>query len=49
MELNRKTKMAQIDKMKEAEKAMAAKIDRVMSNGDLEEEAQRHGCGTRRR
>ncbi len=45
MELNRKTKMAQINNMKEAEKAMAAKIDRLVSNGDLEEEAQRHGCG----
>ena len=43
MELNRKTKMAQVDKMKEAEKAMAAKIDRLVSHGDLEEEAQRHG------
>jgi len=46
MELNRKTKVAQLDKMKEAEKAMAAKIDRLVSNGDLEEEAQRRGCGT---
>ena len=45
MELNRKTKMAEVDRMKEAEKAMAAKIDKLVSNGDLEEEAQRRGCG----
>lgn len=31
--------------MKAAEKAMAARIDKLVSTGDLEEEAQRHGCG----
>lgn len=45
MELNSKTKMAEVAKMKEAEKAMAARIDKLVSNGDLEDEAQRRGCG----
>jgi len=45
MELNSKTKMAELAKMKEAEKAMAARIDKLVSNGDLEDEAQRRGCG----
>ena len=45
MELNRQTKMAQVAKMKEAEKAMAAKIDKLVSNGELEDEVQRRGCG----
>ena len=44
MELNRQTKMAQVAKMKEAEQAMAAKIDKLVSGGELEDEAQRHGC-----
>ena len=30
--------------MREAEKAMAVKIDKLVSGGELEEEAQRHGC-----
>jgi len=45
MELNRQTKMAEVAEMKAAEKAMAARIDKLVSTGDLEEEAQRHGCG----
>ena len=45
MELNSKTKMAEVAKMKEAEKAMAARIDKLVSGGDLEDEAQRRGCG----
>ena len=44
MELNRQTKMAQVARMREAEKAMAVKIDKLVSGGELEEEAQRHGC-----
>lgn len=45
MELNRQTKMAQVARMKEAEKAMAVKIDKLVSGGELEDEAQRRGCG----
>ncbi len=45
MELNRQTKMAEVAKMKEAEKAMAAKIDKLVSGGELDDEAQRGGCG----
>jgi hypothetical protein len=45
MELNRQSKQAEVARMKEAEKAMAAKIDKLVSNGELEDEAQRRGCG----
>jgi charged multivesicular body protein 6 len=45
MELNRQTKMAEVAKMKEAEKAMAQKIDKLVSGGELDDEAQRRGCG----
>lgn len=45
MELNRQTKMAEVAKMKEAEKAMAAKIDQLVKTGELDDEAQRRGCG----
>jgi len=45
MELNRQTKMAELANMKEAEKAMAVKIDKLVMNGELEDEAQRRGCG----
>ena len=45
MELNRQTKMAEVAKMKEAEKAMAQKIDKLVSGGDLDDDAQRRGCG----
>lgn len=46
MELNRQTKMAEVAKMKEAEKAMALKIDKLVSGGELEDEAQQQrGCG----
>ena len=31
--------------MKEAEKAMAQKIDKLVSGGELDDEAQRRGCG----
>jgi hypothetical protein len=44
MELNRKTKMVEVAKMNEAERAMAAKIDKLVSTGDLEDDAHR-GCG----
>lgn len=44
MELNRQTKMAEIAKMKEAEKAIALKIDKLVSGGELEDEAQQRGC-----
>ena len=43
MELNRQTKMAEVAKMKEAEKAMAAKIDKIV--GELDDDTQRRGCG----
>tara|TARA_B100001109_G_scaffold157654_1_gene128287 strand:- start:25508 stop:26386 length:879 start_codon:yes stop_codon:yes gene_type:complete len=42
MEFNRDTKMAEVAKMKEAEKAMAANIDKIMDAG-LDKERQ--GCG----
>tara|TARA_B100000963_G_C22628379_1_gene673579 strand:- start:2509 stop:3375 length:867 start_codon:yes stop_codon:yes gene_type:complete len=46
MELNRQTKMTEVAKMKEAEKAMAAKIDKLVSEGgELDDHAQRRGCG----
>ena len=45
MELNRQTKMTEVAKMKEAEKAMAAKIDKLVSGGELDDDAQRRGCG----
>ncbi len=44
MELNRKSKMAEVARMKEAEKAMAAKIDKLVSEAE-EDETQRRGCG----
>ena len=44
MELNRQTKMAEVAKMKEAEKAIALKIDKLVSGGELEDEAQQRGC-----
>jgi len=45
MELNRQTKMAELARMKEAEKVMAQKIDKLVSGGELDDEAQRRGCG----
>ena len=45
MEFNRDTKMAEVANMKKREKEMAVKIDKLVSNGDLEDEAQRRGCG----
>ncbi len=45
MEFNRDTKMAKVKEIEDAEKSMAKRIDKLVSNGELEEDAQRQGCG----
>ena len=46
MELNRQTKAAALNAMKEEERKMAQKIDKLVSEGgELDDEAQRRGCG----
>ena len=45
MEFNRDTKMAKVKEIEDAEKNMAKRIDKLVSNGELEEDAQRQGCG----
>lgn len=45
MEFNRETKMDRARQIAADEKAMAQRIDKLVSNGELEEEAQRRGCG----
>ena len=43
MQLNRETKMVEVAKMNEAEKAMAVKIDKLVSKGELDEYPQKRG------
>jgi hypothetical protein len=45
MEFNHETKMAKVREIEQAEKTMSKRIDKLVSHGDLEEEAQRRGCG----
>lgn len=37
--------MAKVKEIQDAEKSMAKRIDKLVSNGELEEESQRRGCG----
>ena len=45
MEVNHETKMAKVREIEQAEEAMSKRIDKLVSHGDLEEEALRRGCG----
>ena len=45
MEFNHETKMAKVREIEQAERTMSKRIDKLVAHGELEEEAQRHGCG----
>ena len=45
MEFNHETKMAKVREIEQAERTMTKRIDKLVAHGELEEEAQRHGCG----